>query len=517
MPMTKKTVLLFVIDFSDGGADKFYLLADGIIAEAAAEEVVGHQGELICHDYWLISSILHKRTRRFPRAVTDVEELRISTSGDRDDRKNRDKKDVLLVLRKLEYLSEEVIGRYRNIVFKNSQFDAETFKAVGAALLRLSSDVEEAAKIANEWERYLQIERPVRDYLLRSSGDGIAINSDALRGHKQDIDHSYYMALKEFSAKFTLPLEVPSDDDIVRYLVPKGFDFSGVGLDYVLRFVPMQDGFSEQVLELRRIATSRAVLNSISLSNKRIFPIVDSFGSITSRIYYKDPSLQNLSKKHRDVISADNGKKLSYVDFGQFEAGIMGVLSGDEYMLELFSAGDLYGLAAEKIFFDVTKRKTAKRLFLSYAYGMKRRSLIDAAVEYGADRQVAKDFFNKFKKFEGWKLDVYSEFQEKSRVGTVMGNFLSRTGSGRLSEKEKRSAISQVVQGTASLIFKKALLALSQLESVQLKIPMHDAVLFQHASDFNPQEVADLFSYVMTEHFDGKIEGKASVADFILG
>ncbi len=206
--------------------------------------------------------------------------------------------------------------------------------------------------------------------------------------------------------------------------------------------------------------------------------------------------------------------RLSYVDFGQFEAGIMGVLSGDEKMLSLFSSGDLYSTIAERIFSDSTKRKPAKKLFLSYAYGMKKKSLIQAAVEFGAQREVAKHFFSQFSRYEKWKTEIWDEFQSTGRIGTSLGNFLSREGSGALTDKEKRSAVSQVVQGTASLIFKKALLELRGMKDVELKVPMHDAVLFQHPEEFDPERVAKLFSDVMTKHFDGRIVGKASVAKF---
>lgn len=511
----KKIALLFVNDFTDCGDEKFFIVSNNAAHEVNADDVVRQDAELICHDYWLIAPALYRKTKRLPKFVTDVEELRISTSGRREDRENRDSRDVCSVLLQRQLLEEEIIGRYRNIAFKNAAPDMGTFTLVGEALIQLSDEVEAQAKAANEWERYLSLERPVSDYLIRSAADGIAINSTALRKHKNNIEFAYYMALKEFSAKYSLPLEVPSDEEVAEYLAPRGFDFSGVGVDYVLKFVPMNDGFSDQLLGLRKIATSRMVLNAIPLSEKRIFPIVDHFGSITSRIYYKDPSLQNLSKRHRDIISPDEGMKLSYVDFGQFEAGIMGALSGDKCMLALFASGDLYSLAAEQIFADALKRKPAKRLFLSYAYGMKRKSLIDAAVEFGAQRNSAKNFFNQFTAFEDWKSQIHSEFRANGRVGTVFGNYLSRSGSDDLSEKEKRSAVSQVVQGTASLIFKKALLKLSSMADVELKIPMHDAVLFQHSEKFDANEVANMFAGVVTEHFEGKICGKAAVANFL--
>jgi DNA polymerase I-like protein with 3'-5' exonuclease and polymerase domains len=514
--MTKKIALLFVNDFADLGAERFYLLSGESIWEATAQEVVAQEHEIVCHDYWLIAPLLFKKTNSLPKSIVDVEEFRIATSGNREDREGREKRDVFSMLLKSGYLSEEIIGRYRNIAFKNAAIDMQILTLVGMALILLSVDVEEKAKSANEWERYLTLECPVSDYLIRSSAKGVAIDTEALRRHKKDIEHQYYMALKDFSAKYDMPLEVPTDDDVVEYLSPRGFDFSGVGIEYILNFVPTPDGFSEKLLDLRKIAASRMVLNAIPISQKRIFPIVDSFGSVTSRIYYKDPSLQNISKRHRNIICADDGMKLSYVDYGQFEAGIMGVLSRDGSMLELFSSGDLYSTVSEKIFLDTSKRKAAKRLFLSYAYGMKRKSLIDAAVEFGAQREAAKNFFNQFSRFEKWKMEVWEEFRSKGRIGTSFGNFLSRVGFDDLSEKEKRSAVSQVVQGTASLIFKKALIKLSHLPHVQLKIPMHDAVLFQHSDSFDPQDVAHLFAGVMTEHFGGEIGGKASVANFFV-
>lgn len=510
-----KIALLFLNDFVDQGNERFFFAEEKSVKEVSADEVVHQEAELICHDYWLIAPSLYKKTKLLPRGVIDVDELRISTSGIREDRKNRDSRDICTVLLEMDLLKEEVIAKYRNILFKNAALDIEIFHHIGEALLQLSRYFEDKAKAANEWERYSTIERPVSEYLIRSAASGIAINSTELRSHKNNIDFAYYKALKEFSEKYSLPLEVPSKDEIIDYLSPKGFDFSGVGVNYVLNFVPTSDGFSDRLLELKKIATSRMILNSIPLSEKRIFPIVDNFGSITSRIYYKDPSLQNLAKRHRSIIAPDAGMKLSYVDFGQFEAGIMGALSDDKNMLELFASGDLYSLVAEKIFNDASKRKPAKRLFLSYAYGMKRKNLIDASVEFGAQRDLAKIFFNQFSTFENWKSSLWTEFKNSGRIGTTFGNYLSRSSTGDLSEKEKRSAVSQVVQGTASLIFKKALIKMSLVKNVALKIPMHDAVLFQHPEEFDPAELANIFAEIVTEHFDGKIIGKASVANFI--
>lgn len=118
----------------------------------------------------------------------------------------------------------------------------------------------------------------------------------------------------------------------------------------------------------------------------------------------------------------------------------------------LYAAGDMYDLFATTHLGLVGNRKAAKQLFLSYAYGMSRKALVDAAVSLGVDRQKAKEAFRLFQRYENWKKRVWTEFQSAGRVATVLGNHYRRAGGGQLTGKEQRSAVSQVVQGTASLI-----------------------------------------------------------------
>ena len=510
----QKKALIFISDYTEQGNDIFYLWDGNSLNEVSAKELVHEKNEIICHDYWLIAPTIYQATTSLPTLVTDIEELRISTSGKRSDRETKEKIDISNSLN--HFTDTNTVKKYLAIFNRKSEIDLAIFATIGAALLKLSEHIESVAKQANEWERFILIERPVTKQLTCSVSKGIAINADRLRFHKKNIDFEYYTALKTFSAQYKMPLETPTEDDIINYLEPRGYDFSGVNVEYVLKFVPMEDNFAIDLLRLMKIANSRKVLNLIPLSKERIYPIADVFGSITSRIYYKDPSLQNLAKQHRDILSADPGKQLSYIDFEQYEAGIMAALSGDLAILDLYAKGDLYEAVSENIFGTKTNRKEAKRLFLSYAYGMRRQSLYDAASGYGADRQATKDFFNKFTTFEKWKISIQAQFKEKGSISTCLGNHMKRDNSGQLTEQEKRSAVSQVVQGTASLIFKKSLLNLRNESRIEIKVPMHDAVLFQHPNGFDANIVAQLFSETMTKHFNGEIIGKASLSNFFI-
>lgn len=512
--MTKpKKALLFISDYTGRGNDQMFLWGEGALNSTTAEQVVKEEGELVCHDYWLIAPSIYRVAKQLPVLATDIEELRIASSGKTEARVTRDRAEIAKSLS--GFVDERTLSSYISIFNRKIAVDLNILALVGEGLLRYAEKIEADAKNADEWNRYVQVERPVTDYLVRSAADGIAVNTEKLRLHKGEIDFSYYMALKKFSENYSFPLEPPTDTDIVSYLESKGFSFDGVSVDYVLHFVPMADDFAKDVLQLRKLHATRKVLTAIPFSQKRVYPIVDSFGSITSRIYFKDPSLQSLAKRHRDILQPDVDAVFSYIDYDQYEAGIMAALSKDKLLLGLYADGDLYQLAAEQMFKSRKNRKEAKRLFLSFAYGMKRKNLIAAAVEYGAQPADAKSFFMQFSELESWKQSIWDEFKRNGRVGTSLGNYLCRDGTAELTEKEKRSSISQVVQGTASLIFKKMLLELSRVDSVQLKVPMHDAVLVQHPIGFDPTIVIDLFTAAMTQHFQGAIAGKASLAKFV--
>ncbi|TCL06981.1 DNA polymerase [Sodalis ligni] len=508
-------VFLFLKDYAELGNDKYFLLDQNGFSEVSAGDISSQSGLLVCHDYWLIAPSLVKRSGVLPPLVVDVDEFQTMISGSKQDRRLRDRKDLT---RRASFfgIEPDLCREYFEIFNRSTPFDFSIYRRFGEILSDYWKALEETSTEKGEIQRFRTIEQPVSRYLITSLAKGIAIDTERLHFHKGKLDHDFYTALKEFSAKHNVPLEVPDDYDVISYLEPKGFDFTGVDVDYILKFVPMNSSYAKDVLYLRKLAQSRKVLNAIPVSNERVYPLVDVFGSITSRIYLRDPSLQNLAKRHRDILRPDGGKKFIYVDYDQYEVGIMAALSEDERLLALYSEGDMYEALAKQLFSEVGKRKHAKRLFLSYAYGMSIKSLVDAAASYGADRAKTKILFKSFSVFEQWKEKVWQLFLANGKIGTDLGNFLVRSHDGPLQGQEKRSAISQVVQGTASLIFKKALIAMSDHEEVELKLPMHDAVLAQVPEIYDTSLLTQLLASVMTKHFNDHITGKASLELFFL-
>jgi hypothetical protein len=264
-------------------------------------------------------------------------------------------------------------------------------------------------------------------------------------------------------------------------------------------------GYFEQRFRAEHAGASTRIL-AIAVAHHRlnyIHPFLDGNGRVS-----------RLMSHAMGLKAGIGGEGLGYVDFDQFEVGIMAALSGDEELKRLYSAGDMYDLFATTHLGLVGNRKAAKQLFLSYAYGMSRKALVDAAVSLGVDRQKAKEAFRLFQRYEDWKRGVWAEFESTGRVATVLGNHYRRAGRGQLTGKEQRSAVSQVVQGTASLIFKRALFASSTIEDVKIVLPMHDALLFEHRLADTPAKVIESFERGMTEILDEQVAGKASISDF---
>ena len=148
---------------------------------------------------------------------------------------------------------------------------------------------------------------------------------------------------------------------------------------------------------------------------------------------------------------------------------------------------------------------------------MRKQNLIEAAKAQGSSASDAKKAFGQFKTFEKWKDTLAKNLASDRKIGTDEGNFYHLMHSNKPTAKDVRSAVSQKVQRTASLIFKKALLNLPNDRSFRVVLPMHDAVLVEHADTADPKIVVEIFEKTMTDFFDGKINGKASMSDFAKG
>ncbi|KIA96177.1 hypothetical protein OC25_03575 [Pedobacter kyungheensis] len=191
------------------------------------------------------------------------------------------------------------------------------------------------------------------------------------------------------------------------------------------------------------------------------YPKYLGFGTITSRIILREPSFQNLRKSNRKVVVAERFHKLLYIDYSQFEAGILASLSDDPKLIDLYNT-DIYEDLANFVFGDPKKRSDAKVVFYRYMYG-------DTTLDLKAQL-----YFKKFIKLQEFKEKIDKEMADNSRVGTSLGNFRIK------GEEQVTWALSHVIQATASLIYKNALMRVAnELDRAKFLIPMHDGTVYQ--------------------------------------
>lgn len=333
-------LLVFLKDFTGRGLDYFYWLEDEQLKEISAEQIVNFSGAVVCHDFWLLRDVLFDKTQDLPKIIIDLDEFRMTISGKPGDRIFREKLDITGELGRYG-ARPETCSTYKAMFNRGVKFDTavacEAAKAMSKMYLTLCAE----ASANGELDRFLTVEVPVYRVLQKAMTSGITINSAGLSDKRREAEYDYFFCLKTYSAKHDMPLEAPTRAMIEEKLYTAGFDLSGVSLEYILEFLPHEDDFGNDTLALWSFDAAKRVLSSLVLSSDRVRPVIDIFGSRTSRIHLRTPMLQNMPKKYRSILAAREGAALCYVDFDQFEVGIMAALSEDPELLALYRTGDI--------------------------------------------------------------------------------------------------------------------------------------------------------------------------------
>ena len=219
--------------------------------------------------------------------------------------------------------------------------------------------------------------------------------------------------------------------------------------------------------DLKTLILLKSRLGGIDFVN----PYFIGFGSITSRIIIKEPSLQNLRKENRDIIVPNVGKELFYIDYSQFEASVLAHCSADKEFLKLVNTSDVYSDIVSKIYgieVNEDSRKEAKILFYRYLYG----DTFDNKKEL---KKKVDGYFNRFKELIKFKQDLMNQANENGSVSPENGNTRKLD-----LDNENIWILSHLIQSKASFIFKKAIIETFKcVKSARLLIPLHDGALYE--------------------------------------
>ncbi|MGD1317844.1 DNA polymerase [Chryseobacterium sp. 2R14A] len=323
-----------------------------------------------------------------------------------------------------------------------------------------------------EHYRFNNIELKINEIIHKTSFEGIKIDRNILDTKCFNIHKAIYELKNEFQFLHNI-FQPEYSETQSHYLKNKNYKIL-VSIENTIGLLRKSDVICEKFHKLNRLIKDlktlmmlKSRLGGIDLVN----PYFVGFGSITSRIIIKEPSLQNLRKENRDVIVPNAGKELFYIDYSQFEASILAHCSSDSILLNLINSTDVYADIVNKIYdkeVDEDSRKEAKILFYRYLYG-------DTFENNPKFKKKVDTYFNKFSKLSKFKDDLIRISIEKGYVETKFGNIRKLDlNNGNI------WILSHLIQSKASYIFKKAIIDTYQnVKKARLLIPLHDGALYE--------------------------------------
>jgi DNA polymerase I len=349
-----------------------------------------------------------------------------------------------------------------------------------------------------EWERFAEKEVPVQQIFYHRQLVGVSLDKSVLDAYIKESENERFTVFRKISSLLGASPMGLSSERLVERLTSAGTDLpeDASRSDILEDWLALSSASSQTastLLMYLKATRDISVLRQLHSSARRVHPTFHVHGTVTSRILVSEPRLQQLRKRFRGILQAEEGMELAYFDYSQFEPGIIASLSKDACLLKAYSSSDLYRELSTQIYGNDQSRDVAKRIFLAYCYGMTKTRI--AGLLAGANANHAElerfelavtTFFAKFPQVEEFRQSCQALLATQGSVQTLMGNVRRRTAKGALTFKEQRWAMNHIVQGTASLIFKEALIRLSErFGPTSIILPMHDAVLMQFSPDQN--------------------------------
>lgn len=489
--------LAFIPDIFGDGEQLFFTLKGGETTLIAPEELEKIDRPIVCFPTNELLEQLRKTNIKPPTPINDLEYTRKLSVGLPSKAMPKKLWDGWHVLRNYSKHKNE-IEDFRSLFLSKKRFDEiEDIQNIAYFyLIALQSawlETINLLKEQGEFDRYFEIEAPVQNLLNVRQSIGIRVNQTELNEKYNVLRDSKYKAYMRVAEALNIS--------------PSGFTFRSIRdhlngtelqdlrdgtnvsqFEQNLKLASSKSRLATDIYSLLRADRDLRVLSRLSDVSGRSFPSFTGVGTVTGRILVRNPYVQGIRKEFRSIVAAEEGYSLVYLDYDQFEPGILASLSGDENLKKLYETGDIYTELAGAVFADKTKRSDAKQIFNSFLNGMSEDRIAKMlyAGQNDDDGVVSEAstclevFFSKFPKALRYRELVRAELLRNGRVATGFGGHRKRSDKGPLSNKEKRWALNQRIQGTGSLIFKEAILMIAEkLDTISLVLPMHDALLLQ--------------------------------------
>ncbi len=217
----------------------------------------------------------------------------------------------------------------------------------------------------------------------------------------------------------------------------------------------------------------------------------------TGRLSSTQPNLQNIpirtkrGQEIRKAFIAPANQVLLSLDYSQIELRILAHLTEDPGLCQAFQRGlDIHSATASEVF-DVSlenvtpeMRRAAKAINFGIAYGQGAYGLAEnLSISRTEAQNIIKRYFIRFHRVQDYMESTIAEAKNQGFVTNLFGRKRIlrelQSSSPMLRKFGERAAINAPVQGAASDIVKKAMIAVSEIKGAKMLLQVHDELLFE--------------------------------------
>ncbi|MGJ7442945.1 DNA polymerase I [Aquipuribacter sp. MA13-6] len=379
------------------------------------------------------------------------------------------------------------------------------------------------------------LELPLERVLVRMESTGIAVDVEHLEGLREHYDVRVSEAARLAYAEIDEQINLGSPKQLQRVLfedlgMPKtkrtktGYTTDAEALQDL--YASTEHPFLLHLLEHRDAIRLRQTVEGLLASvaeDRRIRTTFQQTIAATGRLSSTDPNLQNIPIRTEEgrrirsgfVVGSDADGPLECLmsaDYSQIEMRIMAHLSGDEGLIEAFTAGeDLHRFVGSRVFQvepeQVSNEMRSKVKAMSYglAYGLSAFGLSrQLRVPVDEARGLMDEYFERFGGVRDYLHSVVDQARKDGWTATLLGRrrYLPDLTSDNRQRREmaERMALNAPIQGSAADLIKVAMLRVQdRLDSAGLRsrmlLQVHDELVLEVA----PGELEQVKELVVAE------------------